>query len=210
MDVLTRIKEEKIIAIMRGTNQEDVLSIVKALHKGGVNIIEITMNSPKALAAIEQVADEMGDKVLVGAGTVLDEQTARNALLAGAQFILAPSVNTETIQMTKRYGAVCIPGALTPTEILTAYESGADIVKVFPVSTLGSSYIKDVRGPLPHIPLLPTGGVNLENIAEFIKAGAVGVGLGSSLVNSKNDINDVYLEQLTNKARAFVKVIKSN
>jgi 2-dehydro-3-deoxyphosphogluconate aldolase / (4S)-4-hydroxy-2-oxoglutarate aldolase len=204
MQILSGILENKIVAIIRGSKPEHVLAIANALYEGGIKVLEITMNSPKALHVIEEVSGALGDKVLVGAGTVLDKETAREALLAGAKFILSPTVDIETIKMTKRYGAVSIPGAFTPTEILQAYENGGDIIKVFPASSLGPGYIKDIHGPLPQIPLLPTGGIDLTNIGAYIKAGAVGVGLGSALVNSKEEVNDAYLHLLTVKARRFV------
>ncbi|GGE27920.1 2-dehydro-3-deoxy-phosphogluconate aldolase [Pullulanibacillus camelliae] len=203
MSILSNILNNKIVAIIRGAEAEDVLRIAKALHEGGVNTLEITMNSPNALEAIKEVSEVMGEQVLVGAGTVLDPETARAAILAGARFILSPTVNLETIKMTKRYGAVSIPGAMTATEILTAYENGGDIIKVFP-TPMGPEFIKSIRGPLPHIPLLPTGGVDLSNIQAFMKAGAVGCGLGGSLVDTKQDITSDYLSQLKRKAEQFV------
>lgn len=203
MDSLELIREEKVIAIIRGSKPEDVVDISKALYAGGIRIIEITLNSPNALLSIEKVSLELGDRMLIGAGTVLDAESARAALLAGAQFILSPTVNNEVIKLTKRYGAVSIPGAFTPTEILSAFEEGGDIIKVFPASSLGPDFIKDMKGPLPQIPLLPTGGINLGNIAEYIEKGAVGVGLGSSLVNSKEAVTETYLEKLTETARLF-------
>jgi 2-dehydro-3-deoxyphosphogluconate aldolase/(4S)-4-hydroxy-2-oxoglutarate aldolase len=209
MNALSRILENKIIAIIRGANPNDVIRISQALNDGGIKLIEITMNSPNALSVIKQVSNELGDKVLVGAGTVLDAETARSAILAGATFILSPTVDIETIKLTKRYGAVSIPGAFTPTEILSAYEKGADIIKVFP-ATLGPNYIKDILGPLPQIPLLPTGGIDLENLNQFIEAGAVGCGIGSALVNTKHEITEEYLRQLTKKASQFVSTLKSD
>jgi 2-dehydro-3-deoxyphosphogluconate aldolase / (4S)-4-hydroxy-2-oxoglutarate aldolase len=203
MDVLSTIKQEKMIAIIRGSEPSDALAIAKALYKGGVRAIEITLNSPGALSSIEKVRNELEDDLAVGAGTVLDPESARSALLAGAQFILSPSLNLDTIKMTKRYGAVSIPGAFTPTEILEAYESGGDIIKVFPASSLGPGFVKDIHGPLPQIPLLPTGGIDLTNIAEYIEKGVAGVGLGSSLVNSREAVTDEYLRELTEKARQF-------
>ncbi|ASS93794.1 bifunctional 4-hydroxy-2-oxoglutarate aldolase/2-dehydro-3-deoxy-phosphogluconate aldolase [Peribacillus simplex] len=208
MNTLTRIFENKIISIVRGAKPEDTLKIAKALRDGGIRLIEITLNSPNALESIELVSQELGEEMVVGAGTVLDPETARAALLAGSKFILSPTVDLETIKMTKRYGAVSIPGAYTPTEILTAYENGGDIIKVFPAS-VGPNYFKDIRGPLSHIPLLPTGGVTLDNIAEFQKAGVVGFGIGSSLVDAKQEVNERYLMELTQKARSFVSAIRS-
>ncbi|WP_226527767.1 bifunctional 4-hydroxy-2-oxoglutarate aldolase/2-dehydro-3-deoxy-phosphogluconate aldolase [Metabacillus niabensis] len=207
MNTLNRILENKIIAIIRGADPNDVMKITEALLDGGVTTIEVTMNSPKALSVIKKITEEFGDRVLVGAGTVLDAETARHAILAGAKFILSPTVNSDTITLTKRYGAVSIPGAFTPTEVLSAYENGGDIIKVFP-GILGPSYIKDILGPLPQIPLLPTGGVNLENIHAFLNAGAVGCGIGSALVNSKQRVDEKYMEQLATKARQFVSKVK--
>lgn len=209
MNTMSSILDNKIIAIIRGANSKDVLNMAKALHEGGVNILEITMNSPNALSAIEEITVELGDRVVVGAGTVLDSETARAAILAGAKFILSPTVDIETIKMAKRYGVVSIPGAFTPTEILSAYENGGDIIKVFP-ATLGPSFIKDIRGPLPQIPLLPTGGIDLNNIQEFMKAGAIGCGIGSALVNTQLEITDEYFVQLSEKARQFASAVKSN
>ncbi|NQD64636.1 bifunctional 4-hydroxy-2-oxoglutarate aldolase/2-dehydro-3-deoxy-phosphogluconate aldolase [Bacillus haikouensis] len=209
MDVLSTIKQEKMIAIIRGSEPGDALAISKALYRGGVRAIEITLNSPGALTSIEKVRSEMADDLVVGAGTVLDPESARSALLAGAQFILSPSLHIDTIKMTKRYGAVSIPGAFTPTEILKAYEEGGDIIKVFPASSLGPDYVKDIHGPLPQIPLLPTGGIDLNNIAEYIAKGAAGVGLGSSLVNSKESVTEAYLEKLTQTARQFKAKVES-
>jgi 2-dehydro-3-deoxyphosphogluconate aldolase/(4S)-4-hydroxy-2-oxoglutarate aldolase len=206
MSTLSQILETKIVAIIRGANPKDVLQIAKALHKGGIKALEITINSPKALGVIEEVADQLGEQVLVGAGTVLDAETARAAISAGAKFIISPTLNAATIKMTKRYGIVSIPGAFTPTEILTAYAKGGDIIKVFPASS-AVQYIKDVRGPLGHIPLMPTGGVNLENISEYQKAGAVAFGIGSALVDTKNEMSEEYLQQLTDKAGKYIQAV---
>ncbi len=207
MDTLNTIKETKIIAIIRNAKPDDILPIVKSLYKSGIRAIEITMNSPKALESIELVATEMKDKVVVGAGTVLDAESARLAILSGATFILSPTLNKETIQMTKKYGAVSIPGALSPTEILDAYEYGGDIIKVFPTTSMGPEYIKDLQGPLPQIPLLPTGGIDSNNIEQFMKAGAVAVGLGSSLVNTKLEANEEYYKNLEETAKQFSDIV---
>ena len=208
MSALSQILETKIVAIIRGANPKDVLQIAKALQKGGIKALEITLNSPKALSIIEETADEFGQNMLIGAGTVLDAETARAAISAGAKFIISPIVDIETIKLTKRYGIVSIPGAYTPTEIVTAYASGGDIIKVFPASA-GAAFIKDIRGPLAHIPLMPTGGVTLENIREYQQAGSIAFGIGSALVNIKNDINDDYLRQLTDKARKYIEAVNS-
>ncbi|OFV63042.1 bifunctional 4-hydroxy-2-oxoglutarate aldolase/2-dehydro-3-deoxy-phosphogluconate aldolase [Mammaliicoccus sciuri] len=203
MDTLQTIQETKLIAILRNAKPNDILPIVETLYKADIRAIEVTMNSPKALESIELISNEMKGKVVVGAGTVLDAESARLAILSGATFILSPTVDKETIRMSKKYGAVSIPGAMTPTEILEAYEYGGDIIKVFPTTSLGPEYIKDLQGPLPHIPLLPTGGVSIDNVTDFIKAGAVGVGLGSALVNTKVETNKAYFEELEQKAQAF-------
>ncbi len=206
MTTLSQILETKIVAIIRGANPGDVLQIANALIAGGVKALEITLNSPKALSVIEEVADQVGGQALIGAGTVLDAETARAAIAAGAKFIISPTVDIDTIKMTKRYGIVSIPGAFTATEILTAYTNGGDIIKVFPASS-GAQYIKDLRGPLAHIPLMPTGGVNLENIKEFEKAGAVAFGIGSALVDTQHEITEDYLQLLTEKARKYIQAV---
>ncbi|KYC60130.1 MULTISPECIES: bifunctional 4-hydroxy-2-oxoglutarate aldolase/2-dehydro-3-deoxy-phosphogluconate aldolase [Heyndrickxia] len=208
MDTLNTIIDTKIVAIIRGADPKDVLSIVKALHEGGIRAVEIALNSPGALDLIKEVTGEMGADMMVGAGTVLDPESARAALLAGARFILSPTLNLETIKMTKRYGAVSIPGAYTPTEILQAFEAGADIIKVFPASALGPGYFKDVHGPLSQIPLLPTGGINLDNIRAYIEAGAVGVAVASALVNTNEEVTDSYLHSLTEKSKQYIEKAK--
>ncbi|WP_085524613.1 bifunctional 4-hydroxy-2-oxoglutarate aldolase/2-dehydro-3-deoxy-phosphogluconate aldolase [Tuberibacillus sp. Marseille-P3662] len=207
MNTLELIKQHQLVAVIRGAKEEDVLSIAKALSAGGVKVLEITAETPNVLSLIERVSSELGNEVVVGAGTVLDPETARATIMAGAQFVFAPTVNTETIRVTKRYGVVSIPGAMTPTEILTAYEHGADLIKVFPANIMGPGYIKDIQGPLPQIPLMPTGGVHLDNIKTYFDNGAVAAGLGSALVNTKQPINESTLAQLTDKAKQFVKAI---
>ena len=204
MNPLAHILEHKVVAIVRGANPPDLLRIAEALHAGGVRLMEVTLNSPGALASIEEIARVMDGKLLVGAGTVLDPETARAALLAGAKYIISPTLNKKTIRMTKRYGAVSIPGAYTATEILKAYECGGDIIKVFPASAGGPGYFKDIAGPLPFIPLMPTGGVSLDNIKGFAAAGAAAFGLGSALVDTSKPVTDEYLVQLTARARQFV------
>lgn len=209
MSPLSHILENKVVAIVRGANPQSLLRIAEALHAGGVRLMEITLNSPGALASIEEISRQMDGRLLVGAGTVLDPETARAALLAGAKYIISPTLNKHTIRMTKRYGAVSIPGAYTATEILQAYEYGGDIIKVFPASAGGAGYFKDIAGPLPFIPLMPTGGVTLDNIRGFAAAGAAAFGLGSALVDTKQAVTDEYLAQLTEKARAFVAAVAS-
>ncbi|ATP55261.1 2-dehydro-3-deoxyphosphogluconate aldolase [Pedobacter ginsengisoli] len=207
MSTLSQILEHKIIAIIRGANPADVLKIAEALYEGGIRILEITMNSAQPLTVIKELNDRFGDRMIIGAGTVLDVESAKKAVAAGASFILSPIVDADVIKIAKSLGVVNIPGAYTATEIHYAYKNGADIVKVFPATS--PSYLKDIAGPLPQIPLLPTGGVTLENIKEFNKAGAVGFGIGSALVNTKEEVTSEYLTKLTAKAQEFVKAVNS-
>ncbi|BFT70079.1 bifunctional 4-hydroxy-2-oxoglutarate aldolase/2-dehydro-3-deoxy-phosphogluconate aldolase [Paenibacillus sp. P36] len=205
MSILSQILEHKIISIVRGTEPQHMLSVAQALHAGGIRLIEVTMNTPGALESIRLLNSEFGEDMAIGAGTVLDPESARAALLAGASFLLSPSLNVETIRLTKRYGAISIPGAYTPTEIVTAYEHGADIVKIFPADAISPTFIKSLRGPLPQIPLMPTGGIDLHNIRAFVDSGAAALGVGGSLVPAKWDIHTDSLEQLTHKAAQFVR-----
>ncbi|OAS84736.1 MULTISPECIES: bifunctional 4-hydroxy-2-oxoglutarate aldolase/2-dehydro-3-deoxy-phosphogluconate aldolase [Metabacillus] len=209
MNLLDKIKENGIVAVIRGAEPENIVPIARALKAGGVKTLEITVETPRVLELIQRVSSEMGDEVIVGAGTVLDPETARSAIMAGAKFIFSPTVNIETIKITKRYGVISIPGALTPTEILTAYENGADIIKVFPANVFGPSYLKDIHGPIPQIPLMPTGGLDVHNVGEYIKAGAVAAGIGSSLVNTKKLMNDQYFIDLEQKATLFVEAVRN-
>lgn len=195
------LKKRKIVAVIRGAQPNQILPIAHALKEGGVSAFEITVESPNVCASIEKVKEEFGNEIIVGAGTVLDPETARSVIMAGAEFIFSPTVNTETIKMTKRYGVLSIPGALTPTEILTAYEHGGDLIKVFPADVLGIPYFKSLRGPFPHIPLMPTGGLDLNNINEYFKAGAVAAGIGSSLVNPTKLNSEKDYVDLTTKAK---------
>ncbi|ELK46594.1 bifunctional 4-hydroxy-2-oxoglutarate aldolase/2-dehydro-3-deoxy-phosphogluconate aldolase [Halobacillus sp. ACCC02827] len=206
--VFQRMLEHKLVAILRGQQEEDIVNIAQSLHDGGVHMMEITVDTPRFDEHIRQVKEAFGERMIVGAGTVLDPETARTAILAGAQFIFSPTVDKETITMAKRYGVVSIPGAMTPTEILTAYEQGADMIKVFPAGAMGPGYIKDVHGPLPHIPLMPTGGVDLSNVREYFDKGAVAAGLGSSLVPSNKTMDETALRELTETARQFSEAIK--
>ncbi len=206
MTTLSGILDHKIVAIIRGAKPDDVLLIARALSEGGVKHLEVTLNSPDALTAISKIASKLNEVVTVGAGTVLDATMAKEAIDAGAKFIISPSLDIETIQATKQAGAVSIPGAFSATEIFTAYKHGADIIKVFPAS-VGPGYIKDLRGPFPQIPLMPTGGVNLSNIREFQKAGAVAFGVGSALVNTSLSISDAYLSDLIEKAKKYVEAV---
>lgn len=182
---LKRILDGGIVAVVRADSGESLVQVVRALAEGGVTAAEITFTVPNALEVIRQVRDAVGDSVVLGAGTVLDPETARAALLAGAEYIVAPSINLDVIRLCRRYDKVVMPGAFTPTEIVAAWEAGADVVKVFPADVAGPSYLKSIHGPLPQIRLMPTGGVDLDTAESFLKAGACCLGVGSSLVSAK-------------------------
>ncbi|HPC37208.1 MAG TPA: bifunctional 4-hydroxy-2-oxoglutarate aldolase/2-dehydro-3-deoxy-phosphogluconate aldolase, partial [Candidatus Marinimicrobia bacterium] len=183
--ITAKLIESGLVAVIRLDSGEKLPGIISALRQGGINALEITMTTPGALEIIKNFAAQTGTDFLIGAGSVLDAETARLAILNGAQFIVGPIFNPEVIRMCHRYDKPAIPGAFTPTEILTAWEQGADLVKVFPTTALGPSYIKDILGPLPQVKLLPTGGVTLENAAEFIRSGACCLGVGTALLNKK-------------------------
>lgn len=201
------IQQSGVIAIVRFDRSEELVRVAKAVAAGGVKIIEFTFTTPGALNLIEQTSRELGDTVLLGAGTVLDPETARAAILAGAEFVVAPTLNLKVIETCHRYGKVVIPGAYTPTEMITAWEAGSDFVKVFPADVGGPAYLKAVATPLPQIKLIAVGGVTLENTRGFIKAGAAAVGVGSNLVE-RRAIAEGRLEQLTENARLFVQQVQ--
>ncbi len=208
-EILARIKELAVVPIIRTPDSKSAVAAVEAVLEGGIDCVEITMTVAGALKAIETVADRYGDKVLLGAGTVLDPETARACLLAGAQFFVTPSLNVRTIEIARRYSRPIFPGGLTPTEILTAWEAGADGVKVFPCSALGGAkYIKSVKAPFPHIDLIPTGGVNLETVADFLTAGSSAVGVGSELVDAASVSSGNY-QPVTERARKFREIVTS-
>jgi 2-dehydro-3-deoxyphosphogluconate aldolase/(4S)-4-hydroxy-2-oxoglutarate aldolase len=201
--IVHRIKEIGIVPIVRTSNAETAIRSVEAVLEGGIACVEITMTVDKAIQALETVADRYGDQVLLGAGTVLDPETARACMLAGAQFFVTPSLNLKTIELVKRYSKPIFPGALTPTEILTAWEAGADGVKVFPCNAMGGAkYIKALKGPFPHIDLVPTGGVNLETVGEFFAAGSSAVGVGGELIDNHSIAAGNY-KIFTERARKF-------
>jgi len=194
--------ETGVVAIMRAKSSDQLLAAAEAIMKGGVNVIEVTMTTPNALKVIQEATDRFSDDVLFGAGTVLDPETARAAILAGAQFIVTPTLNKKTIKICRRYAVPIIPGAYTPTEILTAWEAGASSVKVFPASSGGPGYIKAIKAPLPQISLTAVGGVNVENTAEFFGAGVDVVGVGGELVNQKL-LDQGDLKEITRRAEQF-------
>ena len=203
------IREIGLVPIVRAPSPELGLQAAEAIVAGGIGIAEITMTVPNAIQVMERLADRYGDKVLLGAGTILDPETCRAALLAGAQFIVTPALDTRVIEMARRYSKPCIPGALTPTEVLTAWQAGADWVKLFPCGPVGGpSYLKALKGPFPQIEFIPTGGVNLETTPEFIKAGAAAVAVGGELVNLKA-LKEGKLEVITESARKFLEAVRA-
>lgn len=208
-EIIAKIKENKVIAIVRGIEVEKCLKVAGALYDGGVTFIEITFDQTstngfkETVEGIAAVAKNYAGKMYVGAGTVLTCEQVDLAKKAGAQYIITPTVNEEVIRYGKSLGLVMLPGAMTPTEVVTAYNAGADMVKIFPVGNLGSGYIKALKAPLKHIPLLAVGGVNEKNAAEFIKAGAVGLGIGGNLVNKAWIDNGEY-EKITEVAKELV------
>jgi len=206
-EVLSFITEVGIVPVVRTTSAESAVRAVEAIYKGGVRAAEITMTVPGAVKALEKVADQFGDKIVLGAGTVLDPETARVCMLAGAQFFVTPSLKVATIQMAKRYSKVVCPGALTPTEVLTAWDAGADIVKIFPCGNVGGAkYIKALKGPFPQIEMIPTGGVNLETAGDFLKAGACAVAVGGELVDAKS-IKEGRYDVIEQKARQYLEAV---
>ena len=184
-EILNQIRKTKIIAIVRNIPFEYLSGTLQALYQGGIRNVEITFNSPDTLEMIRFAREHYGTEMLIGAGTVLDAETARSAILAGADFVLAPTLDIDTITMCSRYSRLAVPGTLTPTEILKACEAGAQLIKVFPVGPMGPHYIKDVLSPLPQVNLLPVGGVNLTNADELFACGAFALGIGSDLVDRK-------------------------
>ncbi|HYK72273.1 MAG TPA: bifunctional 4-hydroxy-2-oxoglutarate aldolase/2-dehydro-3-deoxy-phosphogluconate aldolase [Pseudoneobacillus sp.] len=203
-----RLMDSGLVAVIRRPQAEKIAQIAEALVKGGVGALEITVDTPGVFSMIEQIKQEFGERVLVGAGTVLDAETAKTAINAGSDFIFSPIVDEKTIEMTLRYGKISIPGVMTPTEMVKAYQAGADILKIFPASSLGPNYLRELKGPLGHIPMMPTGGVSLDNVTEFIKNGAVAVGVGGTLLN-KQAIEENRFDVLTDIAQKFVSLIKS-
>jgi 2-dehydro-3-deoxyphosphogluconate aldolase/(4S)-4-hydroxy-2-oxoglutarate aldolase len=206
-EILAFITEVGIVPVVRTQTAEQAIQAVEAIYNGGIRAAEITMTVPGAVRALEKVADRFGGKIMLGAGTVLDPETARICMLAGAEFFVTPSLRPATIEMVKRYSKVICPGALTPTEVLTAWEAGADVVKVFPCGNVGGAkYIKALKGPFPQIEMIPTGGVNLETAADFLKAGACAVAVGGELVDAKL-LKESKYDELTERARQYLAVI---
>jgi 2-dehydro-3-deoxyphosphogluconate aldolase/(4S)-4-hydroxy-2-oxoglutarate aldolase len=207
--ILASILEIGVVPVVRTDSAEAAIKSIEAIHRGGIRAAEITMTVPGAIRALEKVADQFGDSIVLGAGTVLDPETARACMLAGAQFFVTPCLNVATIEIAQRYSRPIMPGALTPTEVLTAWQAGADVVKVFPASAVGGAkYIKALKGPLPHVEMIPTGGVNLDTTADFLRAGACAVAVGGELidaVNCKAGQYDVFQE----RARQYLEIVRA-
>ena len=184
LSVVERISACGVVAIVRLNSSGELVEVAAAIAAGGIDVIEFTVTTPGAYEVIAEARRRFGDRLVLGAGTVLDAETAKSAIGAGAQFVVSPNLRHETIVMCRRYGVASLPGALTPTEILSAWEWGADFIKVFPATALGPRYISDVLAPLPQVRLVPVGGVNAENAGAFLKAGAAAVGVGSNLVDA--------------------------
>lgn len=206
--IFNRMLDEGVIPVVRVTSAQEAIEVSDAIKEGGISLIEITMSVQGAIDVIKELTKKYRDEIIMGAGTILDPETARAALLAGAQFIVTPTLNLDVIQIAHRYSAVVVPGAMTPTEILTAWNAGADMVKVFPAAQLGGpEYLKALKGPLPQILLVPTGGVNLQNAGAFIKAGASAIGVGGELVDKKA-VKEKKFNVVTENARAFLRAVR--
>ena len=207
-EVFNRMMSEGLIPVIRVTSAQEATDVADAYKEGGGSLIEITMSVQGAIDVIKELSRKYGDEIIMGAGTVLDPETGRAALLAGAQFIVSPTLNLDLIHLAHRYSVMVIPGTMTPTEILTAWNAGADLVKVFPVAQLGGpEYIKALRGPLPQILYVPTGGVNLQNAGDFIKAGAAAIGVGGELIDKKA-VKEKKFHIITENTRAFLRAIQ--
>lgn len=206
--VLALIRRQGVVPVIRAESAAEATRAIEAIRAGGVSVLEITMTVPGAVRLIEEVAGQVGEEAVVGAGTVLDPETARACILAGARFVVSPALDVATIACCRRYGVAVLPGALTPTEVLAAWQAGADMVKVFPAGALGgASYIKALRAPLPQVELVPTGGVSLQTAADFIRAGAAALGVGADLVDLKA-LRSGKPEVLTERARQFVEIVR--
>ena len=204
--VLDRITECGIVAIVRGQSDEKILKAIEAALAGGINVIEVTFTVPNALRIIEKLAGQVGDDVVLGAGTVLTAEMAASAIDAGAQFIVSPSTSLPVIEAAKSRGMPVFPGALTPTEVVTAWQAGADVIKIFPANVMGPKYLKDLHGPLPDVPFMPTGGVNLDTARAYLENGAVALGVGGDLINKKLMDEDNFAE-ITKRAKQFREIV---
>src|SRR5947199_6493938 len=206
-DQLRHVLDAGIVAVVRSPDSQQLVEVTRALADGGVTVVEITMSVPNALEVLRRVRAALGDRVLLGAGTVLDSETARAVLLAGAEYVVAPTLNLDVIRVCQRYSKLVMPGAFTPTEILTAWEAGADVVKVFPAEVVGPAFFKALRGPLPQVRLMPTGGVDLSTAAAFLQAGACCLGVGSQLVEPRA-VAERNFDRIRQLARQYVEIVR--
>ena len=204
---LQQVLDCGIVAVVRASDSQQLVEVVRALADGGVTVVEITMTTPGALEVIREARKSLGDRVLIGAGTILDTETARAALLAGAEYLVSPALNLDVIRLCQRYKKLVMPGAFTPTEILAAWEAGADIVKVFPAEVVGPPFFKAMQGPLPQIRLMPTGGVDLTTAASFLKAGACCLGIGGQLVEPAAVARRDF-DRLRDLAKQYVQIVQ--
>lgn len=206
LEILNKIVDIGAVAVIRADDPTKLLHIIEAIHKGGVSAVEITMTVPRALELIEETARKLGDEVVLGVGSVLDPETTRMAINAGARYVVSPIYKASIVQMGHRYDAPVMPGCFSPTEILDAFEAGADMIKVFPADVLGMNYFKAVKAPMPHLQLMPTGGVSLTNAGDWMAAGATAVGIGSALLDKKAIAEGNY-DKLTENARTLIQSI---
>jgi 2-dehydro-3-deoxyphosphogluconate aldolase / (4S)-4-hydroxy-2-oxoglutarate aldolase len=207
-DVIKRIKDIGVIPVVRATSADEAMRAVDAIREGGISILEITMTVPGAIDVIAKVSARFGDDALVGAGTVLDPETARACIESGAQFVVSPALNLETIACCRELDVTVMPGALTPTEVVQAWNAGADFVKVFPAGAVGGpGYLKSLKAPLPQIELVPTGGVSLKTAADFIRAGAAALGVGADLCDIKA-LREGQAALITERAKQFVEIVR--
>ncbi|WP_128906627.1 bifunctional 4-hydroxy-2-oxoglutarate aldolase/2-dehydro-3-deoxy-phosphogluconate aldolase [Halorubrum amylolyticum] len=206
-ETLSRLVDSGVVAVLRGVEADQLIEITEALREGGVTAVEITADTPDVAEKLGEVAGSFDEEVVVGTGTVLDSETARTTLMAGAEFVVSPSLHEDVIETCNRYGAVSAPGVMTPTEAIRGYEAGADFVKVFPAKTVGPAHLGAMKGPLGQIPMMPTGGVGPDNAAKYIDAGAFAVGAGGALVDYDAAARGDY-DEITETAREFTRVVE--
>jgi 2-dehydro-3-deoxyphosphogluconate aldolase/(4S)-4-hydroxy-2-oxoglutarate aldolase len=204
---LQRVLDTGVVAVVRSPDSQQLVEVCRALADGGVTVVEITMTVPDALDVVRQVRKALGDRVLLGAGTILDSETGRAAILAGAEYLVAPTLDLDVIRLCQRYSKLVMPGCFTPTEILAAWQAGADVIKVFPADVLGPAFFKAVRAPLPQVRIMPTGGVDLMTAAEFLKAGACCLGVGSQLVEPKA-VAAGNFDRIRDLARQYIQIVR--
>ena len=206
-EIVAKLREIGLVPVLRAESEEQALGIAAAIADGGVTVLEITMTVPGAIRVMSRLTKERPD-ILIGAGTVLDAETARMCMLEGAQFVVSPALNLQTIEMCHRYSIPVLPGALTPTEVVTAWQAGADVIKVFPASALGGAkYLKSLKAPLPQVEMIPTGGVSLATAKEFLEAGSFALGVGADLVDTKA-MAAGQPEKITESAKKYLEIVR--